>query len=352
MCSPVAYAYVNVGADVTVDTRVDPTYPRNAIYATAGWEQLRFDGGASVGRLRTEARGYVGLFGQSVLSLRARYHRADAPLPAPGAAWQPVALGALVALQLALVPTASWNVMGGALRTLALDGPAGVVAAFAPERLLARHFRATAAPSDRLLFAHGSLDVQAELPGRAQPVSWHNPRLFALHAGGQPGLPVLEASGASHVVARGLDALGDLLADAVAQGVLFAPGAWYESLSKPTWNPPSWLFGPVWTTLYALLGTGAWLVSREPGPVAAEARPRAWLAFAVHAVLNLAWTPLFFGLRSPGWAFADIVLLWVATLWMTLSFGRVRPLAGTLQVPLVAWVSFALVLNGTIWLMN
>jgi outer membrane protein assembly factor BamA len=74
--------FVTLGADVTVDTRVDPTYPRNAVYATARWEQLRFDGGSTIGRMRTEARGYLGLFGQSVLSLRARYLRADAPLPA------------------------------------------------------------------------------------------------------------------------------------------------------------------------------------------------------------------------------------------------------------------------------
>ncbi|WP_295364667.1 hypothetical protein [Arenimonas sp.] len=155
------------------------------------------------------------------------------------AAWQPVALGALVALQLALVPTASWNVMGGALRTLALDGPAGVVAAFAPERLLARHFRATAAPSDRLLFAHGSLDVQAELPGRAQPVSWHNPRLFALHAGGQAGLPVLEASGASHVVARGLDANPEFAAALRERGATPIAHAGPATLYRlaPAWRP-------------------------------------------------------------------------------------------------------------------
>jgi len=135
-------------------------------------------------------------------------------------------------------------------------------------------------------------------------------------------------------------------------GLLFGPGEWFATLDKPTWNPPSWVFGPAWTTLYALLGTGAWLVWREPGPRGAPERRHAWWAFGVQAVLNLAWTPIFFGLRSPGWAFAEIILLWASVLWMTLAFGRVRPLAGTLQVPLVAWVSFALVLNGTIWLLN
>lgn len=135
-------------------------------------------------------------------------------------------------------------------------------------------------------------------------------------------------------------------------GVLFPPGEWYQALDKPTWNPPSWVFGPVWTTLYLLLGMGAWLVAREPGEVPASERPKAWLAFGLMAALMLAWTPLFFGLQSPALAFVDISVLWVVVLWMTMAFGRVRPLAGYLQLPLAAWVSFALVLNGTIWLIN
>jgi benzodiazapine receptor len=134
-------------------------------------------------------------------------------------------------------------------------------------------------------------------------------------------------------------------------GVFFAPGAWFAGLAKPDWNPPSWLFGPVWTLLYALMGTAAWLVWREPVGTRAERRG-AWLAFAVHALLNLAWTPLFFGLQQPGLAFADICAVWLALLATTLRFGRLRPLAGYLLLPQVLWVSFALVLNGTIWLMN
>lgn len=134
-------------------------------------------------------------------------------------------------------------------------------------------------------------------------------------------------------------------------GLLFPPGDWYASLAKPTWNPPSWLFGPAWTTLYVLLGVGAWLVWREPG-VERQARRGAWLAFTVHALFNLAWTPIFFGLRQPGLALACISLVWLAALWMTLQFGRVRPLAGYLQIPLLIWVSFAWTLNGTLWLMN
>jgi tryptophan-rich sensory protein len=136
-----------------------------------------------------------------------------------------------------------------------------------------------------------------------------------------------------------------------AVGALFAPDAWFAALAKPTWNPPSWLFAPMWTLLYVLLGVACWLVAREPG-VAPQDRQLAWLAFGLQAALNLAWTPLFFGLRQPGWAFVDICLLWPAVLWMTMRFGRIRPLAGYLMAPYVLWVSFALVLNGTIWLMN
>jgi tryptophan-rich sensory protein len=134
-------------------------------------------------------------------------------------------------------------------------------------------------------------------------------------------------------------------------GLLFPPGAWFESLAKPTWNPPSWLFGPVWTTLYVMIGTSAWLVWREPG-VSASERRGAWGLFAVQAVLNLGWTPLFFGLQAPGLAFLDISLLWMVLVWMTVRFGKIRSLAGYLLIPYVLWVSFALVLNGTIWLMN
>lgn len=142
-----------------------------------------------------------------------------------------------------------------------------------------------------------------------------------------------------------------ICAAGAAASLLFPPGDWYETLAKPTWHPPSWLFGPVWTTLYVLLGISAWLVWREPG-VPAAARRTAWTAFAVHAALNLAWTPLFFGIQQPGLAFLDIIALWLAVIWMALCFGRISTMAGYLMAPLLLWESFALVLNGTIWLMN
>ena len=134
-------------------------------------------------------------------------------------------------------------------------------------------------------------------------------------------------------------------------GMLFGPDAWYRTLLKPTWNPPSWLFGPVWTALYALMAVALWLVRREQ-ETDEPSRQRALALFAIQFLLNLAWTPLFFGLHSPGLAFLEICVLWIALLSTMLAFGRVRALAGYLLLPYLLWVSFALVLNGTIWLMN
>lgn len=143
-----------------------------------------------------------------------------------------------------------------------------------------------------------------------------------------------------------------LVAFGAGAGVLFAPDDWYDALLKPTFNPPSSVFGPVWTTLYVLMAVALWLVRRHRDPQDRALRLRATQLFVVQFVLNLVWTPLFFGLHSAGLAFLDICLLWLALLSTTLAFGRVRPLAGYLLLPYMLWVSFALVLNGTIWLMN
>lgn len=136
-----------------------------------------------------------------------------------------------------------------------------------------------------------------------------------------------------------------------AFGSLFAPDAWFSALLKPTWNPPPWVFAPVWTVLYTTMAVALWLVRREPE---SEDRPRnrAQVLFAIQFLLNLVWTPMFFGLHSPGLAFVVICLLWIVLLSTMLAFGRVRALAGYLLLPYLLWVSFALVLNGTIWLMN
>lgn len=129
-------------------------------------------------------------------------------------------------------------------------------------------------------------------------------------------------------------------------GAQFGPGDWYAGLRKPSWNPPGWLFGPVWTLLYAAMAVAAWRVWK-----AGEARP----ALALHVVqlaLNAAWSWLFFGLHRPGLAFVDILALWAAILATTLAFFPKDRAAGWLMVPYLAWVSFAAFLNFTLWRMN
>jgi benzodiazapine receptor len=126
------------------------------------------------------------------------------------------------------------------------------------------------------------------------------------------------------------------------------PG-WYMSLEKPSWNPPSWVFGPVWTTLYVLMAVAAWQVWRQAGPGGAAA---ALTLFFVQLGLNLAWSGIFFALRSPGWALVEIVLLWLAILGTASLFFRHSTLSGTLMIPYLLWVTFAAVLNGAIVRLN
>lgn len=127
------------------------------------------------------------------------------------------------------------------------------------------------------------------------------------------------------------------------------PGDWYQSLRKPEWNPPSWVFGPVWTLLYLMMAVAAWLVWRKGGW---QCRSRELGAYLMQLALNAAWTPLFFGLRRPGLALVEIVCLLVAVIWTACLFRRVSAAAGALMVPYGLWVSFATVLNATLWWMN
>jgi translocator protein len=136
---------------------------------------------------------------------------------------------------------------------------------------------------------------------------------------------------------------------ASAVGALFMPGEWYAALNKPAWHPPAWIFGPVWTALYAMMAVAAWLVWQRGG-FAVQRRPLG--LFLAQLALNALWTPLFFGLRQPGVAFAEIILLWLAILATLLAFRPVSRAAAWLLVPYLAWVSFAAVLNGTLWRLN
>ncbi len=136
-------------------------------------------------------------------------------------------------------------------------------------------------------------------------------------------------------------------------GAQVSPGIaspdWYESIQKPGWNPPSWIFGPVWTVLYTLMGIAAWLVWKNHGFT--DAKP-ALSAFIIQLFLNGLWSQIFFGLQEPGWAFFEIILLLAAIILTTYLFFKKNRTAGWLMVPYILWVSFAAILNGTIWWLN
>jgi len=146
----------------------------------------------------------------------------------------------------------------------------------------------------------------------------------------------------------GLAGFGAAVAAAALIGGLGVAGtsAEYQSLNQPSWAPPSWLFGPVWTVLYALMAVAGWLVWRRVGWTAALT------VYAAQLVLNAAWTPVFFGAGRYGLALVDIVLLWFligATVWL---FRPVSRVAAALLLPYWAWVTFATALNAWIWSHN
>ena len=140
--------------------------------------------------------------------------------------------------------------------------------------------------------------------------------------------------------------IGGLSGFATARGV----STWYPTLVKPSFNPPAWVFGPVWTVLYLMMGVAAYLVWRQGIDV--EGVRVALTVFIVQLALNGLWSILFFGMHSPGWAMVEIIVLWLAigvTIWL---FWRVVPAAGALLLPYWAWVSFAAVLNTSLWWLN
>ncbi len=132
-------------------------------------------------------------------------------------------------------------------------------------------------------------------------------------------------------------------------GSQFTPGEWYEGLQKPSWNPPSWVFGPVWTALYILMGVAAWMVWRERGFGGSSP---ALYVFLAQLVLNGLWSYLFFGINSPMWAFLEILVLEALIVVTLVLFWRVRTAAGALLLPYVLWVGFASLLNLTLWRLN
>jgi tryptophan-rich sensory protein len=130
-------------------------------------------------------------------------------------------------------------------------------------------------------------------------------------------------------------ALGNL---ATSTGV----GDWYQGLAKPWWTPPDWVFGPVWTILYVMMAIAAWLVWRRAGFMKDRG---VLMLYLVQLALNTLWSILFFVLRRPDLAAAEIMLLWLAIAATMIAFGRRSPVAGLLLLPYLAWVTYAAVLN-------
>lgn len=126
-------------------------------------------------------------------------------------------------------------------------------------------------------------------------------------------------------------------------------GDWYQHIAKPAWTPPDWIFGPVWTTLYALMAVAAWLVWRGGGFAVAG---RALGLFVLQLAFNTAWSAVFFGLQRPDLAAIEVVALWLAILATIVAFWRHSIFAAALLIPYLLWVSYAAALNMAIAYLN
>jgi translocator protein len=126
-------------------------------------------------------------------------------------------------------------------------------------------------------------------------------------------------------------------------------GPFFMELTRPDWAPPAWLFGPVWSLLYTMMGVAAWLVWRADGGVMHR---KAHLLFLAQLMVNALWSWLFFVWHQGGLAFAEVLLLWALILATALSFGKISKLAAVLLLPYLAWVSFAAALNFSLWRLN
>ncbi len=123
---------------------------------------------------------------------------------------------------------------------------------------------------------------------------------------------------------------------------------WYATLTKPAFSPPNFVFGPVWTILYALMGISLYLVWTAE----AKSKRFALTVFFLQLGLNLLWSILFFGLRNPGLAFIEIIILWVSIIYTIKAFRPISKTASYLLYPYLSWVTFAAVLNYAIWMIN
>ena len=150
-----------------------------------------------------------------------------------------------------------------------------------------------------------------------------------------------------------LKLLGCIVLAEVAGGIgaIFttpAIGSWYATLTKPGFNPPNYLFAPVWTALFALMGVGLYLVWQAKS----KEKKSAYIIFFIQLVLNILWSVIFFGLKQTGLAFIEIVALWVVILVNIIYFWKINRWAGIVLVPYIMWVSFASVLNFALYSLN
>ena len=136
---------------------------------------------------------------------------------------------------------------------------------------------------------------------------------------------------------------------AASSGALFQPGPWYDTLRKPSWNPPKWAFPVVWSVLYLMIAVAGWLVWLEAGFFGA------WLALAVYLIqliLNALWSAIFFGLRRMDLASLEVLALWLSIAVTIALFWPISSTAAVLMVPYLVWVTIAAALNWTVWRMN
>ncbi len=125
---------------------------------------------------------------------------------------------------------------------------------------------------------------------------------------------------------------------------------WYRSISKPSWNPPNWVFAPVWTLLYLLMGIAFYLVWKSEA--SGDVKRWAMGLWIVQLAFNFFWTIIFFGTHQIGWALIEIIGLWFLIFLTILAFSRITKIAAWLMVPYISWVTFATLLNYAIWRLN
>ena len=124
---------------------------------------------------------------------------------------------------------------------------------------------------------------------------------------------------------------------------------WYETLNRPPFNPPNWLFGPVWTTLYMLLGISLFLIWKQS---ASKERNLAIFVFLLQQALNFGWSFIFFYFNMIGFALIEIILLWISIIVMLVLFYKIKPMTAYINIPYLIWVTFATILNASYYILN